>query len=67
MTSIAESINWSDIGSVFTGFGGLVPDIVTMVINFVPLLIILAIVAFVLKFLHAIVGIIEGAVSIFKL
>lgn len=66
MTTIAEAINWTDIGSIFTGFGGLVPDIITMVMNFVPLLIVLAIVAFVLKFLNAIVAVIEGAVNIFK-
>lgn len=66
MTTIAEAINWTDIGSIFTGFGGLVPDIITMVMNFVPLLIVLAIVAFVLKFLNAIVMIIESAVNIFK-
>ena len=65
-STIAGAINWTDIGTVFTGFGGLVPDIVTMIINFVPLLIILAIVGFVLKFLHAIVAVIEGAVNIFK-
>ena len=63
---LAGAVNWTDIGSVFTGFAGLVPDIVTMVLNFVPLLIIIAVVGFLLKFFNSVVGVIEGAVRIFK-
>ena len=54
------TIDWSGIGSIFTGLGTYVfPAIGQMVIGIVPTLIILAIVGFVMKFLDRILAMIS--------
>ena len=66
ITTISGAINWTDFGLVISGFAGMIPSIVTLVVNFVPLLIILAIVGFVIGFFDKILGSLESALSFVK-
>ena len=54
-TNMSVDIDWSGIGGIFSGLGTYVfPAIVTMIIGIIPALIVLAIVAFIIKFLDQI-------------
>lgn len=54
-SNMSVDIDWSGIGGIFSGLGTYVfPAIVTMIIGIIPALIVLAIVAFIIKFLDQI-------------
>jgi hypothetical protein len=66
MTNIADAINWTDFGSVISGFGGIIPDVISLVINMVPLFIVLALVGFIVGFFDKIVEALGSALSFVK-
>ena len=63
MTTISDAINWTDFGLVISGFAGMIPSIVTLVVNFVPLLVILAVVGFIIGFFDKILYSLESALT----
>jgi hypothetical protein len=65
-TSISDAINWTDFGLVISGFADLIPSIVELVVNFVPLLIILAVVGFVVGFFDKILEALGSALTFIK-
>jgi NCAIR mutase (PurE)-related protein len=66
VTNIADAINWTDFAAVISGMAGIIPSIVTLVVNFVPLIIILSVVGFVVKFFDTILDALQSAFSFIK-
>lgn len=60
------SINWTYMSDLVEGAAGLFPSFVTLIVNAVPILIILAVVSFVIAFFDKILDAISSAGRLFK-
>lgn len=60
------SINWTYMSDLVSGAAGLFPSFVTLIVNAVPILIILAVVGFIVGFFDKILDAISSAGRMFK-
>jgi hypothetical protein len=62
----STSINWTYMSDLVSGVAGLFPSFVTLIVNAVPILIILAVVGFIVGFFDKILDAISSAGRMFK-
>lgn len=65
-TDSSDTINWTMIGDMISGVGGIMPDIANMVTQVVPVILMLIVVGFVIGFFDSIIGAIRDAMRVFN-
>ncbi|AKB74320.1 hypothetical protein MSLAZ_1059 [Methanosarcina lacustris Z-7289] len=62
----ATDVNWSEITSVIDGFVGIVPSFAAMISAVMPIILVIALYTFIIKFWDKILGAIDNAFSGFR-
>jgi hypothetical protein len=62
----ADTVNWTDIGTMLTGLADIMPSVSTLVMAVVPVLITLLIVGFITGLLDGIIDAIRAGTKLFK-